>query len=845
MQTTRNVGQLFLSYASDNRDIAMAIADALEASGLAVWIDRRGISGGEQWAAEITTAIWGASAMAIICSQASIRSRNVRQELQLAWDADRPIIPLMLEQVSFPPEIAYFLQGRQWIDLMSRGPGEWVREIASALQQLGLTREDSQAVERPQLRKLALPAPPTEIIGRSHEVETALSLFRDGARLVTLTGPGGVGKTRLGLAVAERLTADEDLDACFVDLSTIVDPDVAGATIAAAVGVEETGGGSPIDRMIGAIRSRRLLLVLDNFEQVIAAAPMVSSLLTACPSLRVLATSRQPLHIRAEQEMAVAPLTLPDSTRQISIDNWEQNDAIALFVARARAVRPDFSPTSATVPILVEICRRLDGMPLAIELAAARIRMLGPAGLLARLEDRLGFLEAGAVDSPERHRTLRDTIAWSYELLSEPERSVFRRLSVCSGGFTLDVATAMEPGEDSFSVVSSLIEQSLVINDGFGADMPRFGMLETIREFGVEQLVLEGEEVLARGRHADVFTDMAEELFELGEATNSTRGERQVWYSGVIRKWEADLENFRTAWQWHQRMGNHTEVLQIVGAARAFWKVRPFAYEIIPVIQASLAKGGEEVPAAIRIRAGLTLAFLLAWSNRTQEGFEVADWAIALAEEVGDTASAGVSHAILGILWEAEGDCARSASAYRTTVQLLKSNPDHMHYGTALGELGDRALICGEREEGIRLIDTALERNRQRGYGFGIGMTLGQRGHAARLEGDYAAARQYFAESISVARSIGDERLILGALLGFAGISLAEGDASSAARLIGAADAANSTRLGGQTIAYPLHNARIRADACSVLDAREFDRLVAQGRELPLEDAVADAMVPA
>ena len=392
-----------------------------------------------------------------------------------------------------------------------------------------------------------LPMQPTPLIGREREVRAVLDLVvRDEVRLVTLTGPGGTGKTRVGIEVAATLLAEFDDGAFFVDLAPLRDPALVVPAIAQTLGVHDLGAGSVLDKLIAHVQDKRLLLLLDNFEHVLPAGPALSSLLSACPRLKILATSRAALHLRGERELPVPPLALPEPGHPSRADNLSTYAAIALFVQRAADVRPDFRMGDQDAPLVVEICRRLDGLPLAIELAAARIKHLTPQSMLLRLERRLPFLIGGARDLPERQQTLRSTISWSYDLLGEDERLGLDRLACFAGGCTLEAIEAIwDPDKGSdvsvLDIVASLVDKSLVRRlDGQDGTL-RFTMLETVREFATERLAASGEEQIVRRRHAEYYVTFAE------LARGHLRGPNvRTW----LDRLEAEHDNLRIALAW-------------------------------------------------------------------------------------------------------------------------------------------------------------------------------------------------------------------------------------------------------------------------------------------------------
>ncbi len=457
---------------------------------------------------------------------------------------------------------------------------------------------------------------PTPFIGREKEVTTVRDLLgREGVRLLTLTGPGGTGKTRLSLQVAAELS-DRFVDGVFfVNLAPVREPEFVIPAIAQVLGVKETAEQSPLELLKASLREKQILLILDNFEQIVSAAEHVTALLIACPKLKIVVTSREVLHVRAEHEFAVPPLALPDPKRLPDPVVLSQYEAVALFIERVQAAKSDFQVTNANARAVAEICICLDGLPLAIELAAARSKLLPPQALLARLERRLAVLTSGARDVPARHQTLRNTISWSYDLLTAEEQSLFRRLSIFVGGCTLEaleaICTLLDDSNGAASIldeVASLIDKSLLQQTEQEGVILRFVVLETIREYGLECLQRRGELQAARRAHAHYYLALAE------QAEPELNGPNQVAW---VERLEQEHDNLRAALDWalekvtDEQVQERREVaLQLSAALEQFWRIRGHYTEGRTFLERALAQSeGENVSLRANVlRAAANLA---------------------------------------------------------------------------------------------------------------------------------------------------------------------------------------------------------------------------------------------
>ncbi len=493
----------------------------------------------------------------------------------------------------------------------------------------------------PPVSRRQLPIPATPLIGREQEVRAMCALLqRPEIHLLTLTGSAGVGKTRLALQVATELVEAFAEGVQFVSLAALNDPELVLPALAEALGLREPGALPTLTLLASALHERRMLLVLDNFEQVIAAAPDLAALLEACPGVKLLVTSREVLHLRAEQQFVALPLALPalpqrTPLQQIDSAALEENPAMQLFLQRAQAVQPNFHLTPDNAATIAEICHRLEGIPLAIELAAPRLKLLSPQALLARLERRLQVLIGGARDLPERQRTMRATIAWSYELLSPAEQALFRRLAVFAGGWTLEAAeqVCLEAGAsklDMLEGLSSLLDKSLLNQEHESPGETRFRMLYVLREFGLEQLDAEGEGTATREAHAAYYLRLSE------EANSQLHGCEQ---KGWRKQLEHEHDNLRAALNWWLEQANAPEAaeraLRLWWALAQSWFNQPCYREGYTNVKRILAvRAG--VAEAMRVKALLYAAAVLRSVDEVEQAEPLIQEALALARQIGD-----------------------------------------------------------------------------------------------------------------------------------------------------------------------------------------------------------------
>jgi predicted ATPase len=693
--------------------------------------------------------------------------------------------------------------------------------------------------------------------------------------LLTLTGPGGTGKTRLALQLAADFLEEFEDGVFFVALATITDPKLVSSTIAGPLGVKESAEQPLTEGLKGYLREKDLLLVLDNFEQVLEGASVVGELVAACPKLKVLATSRIPLRLYGEQEYPVPPLALPDPRVLPPVEVLTQYEAVRLFVERARAVKADFSVTNENAPAIAEICARLDGLPLAIELAGARVRILPPQKMLERLSNRLKLLKGGARDLPNRQQTLRGAIDWSHYLLEADEKILFGRLSVFSGSRTLEAIEEIcdpEGDLDALEGVESLVEKSLLRQEEGPEGEPRLYMLETIGEYATERLEESGEAEKFKRAHAEYFLALAE------ETEPELKGSGERWLEHL----EAEHDNFRAALDWTLQPDDTDLALRLGGALMMFWDIRGHYSEGRRWLEKALAQD-LRAPAAVRAKA-LGCLGRMAWQqgdlDRTEtaceEGLELVrdvddggfaaivlrlvlgmavlmrgdvdratrleEESLTLSREQGDKWAIAASLLNLSIIAQDRGDLEQATRLLDEGLGLFRELGNKQGVSWCLVELGYVALSGGEAERGAALTEEAVELLREVGAREGVALALAYLGWAALLQGEHERSMALYRESLELAREAGLKPIVAECLEGLACVAEAVGEDSRTARFIGIAEVLREDTAYPRYAAWATYLQPRLAAVRSRLGEERWEAALAEGRAMILDQAISYAL---
>jgi predicted ATPase/serine/threonine protein kinase len=768
---------------------------------------------------------------------------------------------------------------------LAKDPGKRYTSTRDLARELAAIRDHVSEKPLPPLetRPANLPLQRTGFVGREKEVTAAKELLlRQDARLLTITGPGGIGKTRLAMQVADGLAECFPGGVHFVPLSSLNDPGLIASVIVQTLGIREVGGQSSFEILKEHLRESLrapMLLLLDNFEHLAPAAPTVAALLATGPHLKILVTSRAALHVYGEHEFPVPPLAVPDSQSLPPVEVLSQYPAVALFVQRAVAARPDFELNRENAAAVTEICARLDGLPLAIELAAARVKVLSPASMLARLASRLQLLTGGSQDLPHRQQTLRAAIDWSYDLLSAPEQKLFRRLAVFVGGCTLEGAEAVCDAKgdldlDLLDGVTSMVNKSLVQQVEPAKGESRFVMLETLREYAVEKLEASGEETMTRRAHAAYFLVLAEE-----DATEQGTPQGVEW----LQRLTLEHDNFLAGLEWLTETGETEWGLRLGAALFRFWEMREYLTEgrdrLGKLLNLPGAAGSSKARARVLFAAGVLAgeqgdyASAEMLMNQSQDiavrlgdktGVAVSLNALAvIARDRGDVAKANILFEASLALWrelddpkavaralsnlanvvKLQGDYTRARSLYAECLDIFQGLADRTGVAWSTNYQGDVARDQGDSAAARTLYERALAIFRELGDAWGVAGTLADLGNLANEERNYSAAHSLYGESIRTFQQLGHKRGIARLLECFACSAAAQLEAQRSLRLAGTAAALR------QNIGAPLTPAEQEKLEAALDRARETLTHTAgatawlEGWAMPVEKAVEEVLM--
>lgn len=690
-------------------------------------------------------------------------------------------------------------------------------------------------------RTTNLPPQLTSFVGRRQQIEEIKERLA-GTRLLTLTGPGGTGKTRLSIQVASEVLDDLEDGAFFVALAPITDPVLVVPSIAKALGLREEAHRTTIETVSDYLEEKHLLLVLDNFEQVLEAAPRVGELLTAAEGLKVLATSREALQLHGEKEYLVPPLGLPDVEHLPPLEALSQYESVALFIDRAAAVKPGFTVTNENAPAIAEICARLDGLPLAIELAAARVKVLTPQAILKRLGSRLTLLAGGARDLPTRQQTLRDAIDWSYDLLEEQERTFFARLSVFVGGFTLDSAEAVchSDGDlalDTLEGVASLTNKSLLRQMDTGAAESRFFMLETLREYASERLAEAPDAGEIARRHAGFFLSLAE------QAEPELLGPQQAGWLDTL---EQEHDNLRAAIAWAAAHEEVETALLLSGALWRFWQIRGHLREaaarLHEVLALPLAAEHPEAKAKALEAAGGIFYWMADWENTQRYYSECLE----LRKQLGDRK--GLAEALYNLSFiysipsPPQRDLERGRKLLEEAVQLYREIGDERGEGKVLWAISSIHEVSNDWQLSSDSAGKALELFRKVDDRFSAGWALHSIGLAAVGLGDLERAQSALAEALELFTAAGDLTGIALVLNDVSILEFVRGQWERSVRLLGAALQAERESGLGLVSSYGEYLPWTVELRSSGVEHPEYERLLAEGEAMSIEEAVSYAL---
>jgi non-specific serine/threonine protein kinase len=683
-----------------------------------------------------------------------------------------------------------------------------------------------------------LPSELSSFVGRERELAEVERLLEE-VRLLTLTGSGGCGKTRLALAAGERVEGFGD-GVWLVELASLADPSLVPQAVASTLGVREQPGRLPTETLSDYLGSRNVLLVLDNCEHLVeACAELAEALLHSCPGLRVLATSREALGITGEVAWLVPSLPLPDLRRLPDIESLPQYESARLFLERAAAVKPAFALTERNASAVAQVCYRLDGIPLAIELAAAKAKVLSVEQIADRLDDSFGLLSTGGRTAMPRHRTLHATMDWSHELLPDEERALFRRLSVFAGGFSLEAAESVCAGEELerdevLELLSHLVDKSLVVareQDGEA----RYRLLETVRQYAREKLSESGEAERFRERHAGYYLALAE------EAEPELKGERQVAW---LERLERERDNLRTAMAWLLGRGELEEAARLGWALWLFWGIRAHFAEGRRWMEQALSANGNSMPASARAKALYVAGMMANYQGDHRSAEPLVEESLELFRELEDKPGTAYALSNAGFAASGQGHHQRAITLNEESVHLFLEAEEKWGAAIQFCFLAVAWRDRGDHGRARRLAERGLALSREVGERQTLCAALYTLATLAQAEGDHERARDLFAEGLVLSAELGNEADVAHSLEGLASVAEAEGRIVRAARLWGAEEALLEKMEAAVYTYVPdrsVHRSRVAA-ARSQLDEEAFQAAWAEGRAMKPEQVIEYAL---
>ncbi|MGI8811112.1 MAG: protein kinase domain-containing protein [Pyrinomonadaceae bacterium] len=676
------------------------------------------------------------------------------------------------------------------------------------------------------------------LIGREKEIAEITNLLRqDNVRLLTMTGIGGTGKTRLAQTVAQRMLPEFTDGVFFVNLAAITDPKLVASTIAQTLGVKEAGGEPILEVLKNHLGAKSVLLVVDNFEQVITAAADISDLLSAGENLKILITSRELLHLKAETGYAVPPLAVPSKETRISFAELANYEAVRFFVERARVAQTDFVLTDENADAVAEICRRLDGLPLAIELAAARVKLFSPAAILTRLSDSLKLLTGGAQDLPERRQTMRGAIAWSYDLLNDGERKLLNRLAVFAGGFTLDAAETIalnssvqssDSGIDIFDGVSSLLDKSLILRRDQTDGEPRFRMLVVVREFALEKLAENDEADEIKRLHANFYNAFSE------KAKLELNGVKAAeWYE----KLEQEHDNIRAALRWALDIEPQT-ALRFTLSNYSFWARHGYLAEGCQWMTEALEKSGKDADPKLRAEVYRKVAYLFQRHGDIEAAELFGEEGLRLSRQIGDKEMISFSLGVLCVIKNVVGDFKSARTLAEESLAIAREINNKMQIGNMLNSLGEIARGEEDYQAARKYYEDALVINEQQSNNYSH-YYIANLACIAYLLGDYQASRSYSLEVLKLNEELGDKINVAEAIDALAAVAVKDEKLEKAARLSGAAAAIYESIGHKPGKVDQDFNDRYTDEVRAAIGDEAFEAAHAKGRSMQIKEAIA------